>query len=134
MLGELMKALNPKKETPPTTPELKPTEAFQVGKQVTFKDPKSGEHVYQIAMTAENRAAVMQTMQKNANIAQRFLQTSRQALIFQEQSAQANREITESEKEINTTLDKIRDEMKLDKRWGLNMQLGLLERRDPPSG
>ena len=134
MLGELMKALNPKKETPPPGAQLAPAEAFQVGKQVTFKDPKTGEHVYQIAMTAENRSAIMQAMQKNANIAQRFLQTSRQALIFQDQSAQANKEITESEKEINTTLDKIRDELKLDKRWGLNMQLGLLERRDPPSG
>lgn len=109
-------------------------QVFETGKQVTFQDPKTGEFVYQMALTPEQRKSVMDTMTKNANLANKFIQASRQRIAIEEQVSQVHKEIIASEKEIQDAITKVRDEHKLDKRWGLNMQLGLLERREPPNG
>ena len=107
---------------------------FEVGKQISFKDNKTGEMVFQIAMNPDQRKALMGSMVKNSGVANRFMVTSRQKLQLEEQLTALNKEITDSEKEINEIINKVRDELNLDKRWGLNIQLGVLERRDPPNG
>lgn len=108
--------------------------AFETGKEVQFKDPKTGEFVYQRALTAEQRKSLMDAMQENAACANKFMMACRQRVAIEEQIASINKEITASEKRINDSITKVRDDLKLDRRWGLNMQLGVLERRDPPTG
>lgn len=107
---------------------------FETGKEIQFKDPKTGEFIYQRALSAEHRKILMDAMGKNAGLANRFMQAARQKLLIDEQVVNLNKEIVVSEKEINDEITKVRDELKLDRRWGLNLQLGVLERRDPPNG
>ena len=124
-----------KKKTPlveePKSPQ---PEVLEVGKQITFKDPKTSEHVYQIALSPAQRQEMMVAMQKNGQLAQQFLSASRNFLIFIEQAMIANKNISESEKEINTIKTKFRDDLKLDPRWDFNFNLGVMERREPPNG
>lgn len=112
-----------------TTPQ---PQAFETGKEIQFKDQKSGETIYQRALSADHRKEVMDAMQRNASCANQFMNVSRQRIVVEEAIAKANKAIADSEKEINDIITKVRDELKLDRRWGLNIQLGILERRDPP--
>lgn len=125
-----------KKQSKVETIDIVPQEvaAMKTGEEVQFKDPKTGEFVYQRAISAEQRKNVMMSMQKNAQLANQYISTSRQALQIEDQIRAINKAITDSEKEINDTITAVRDELKLDRRWGLNMQLGVLERRDAPGG
>ena len=75
----------------------------------------------------------MEVMQKNGGLANQFMQACRQEIMVDEQVKNIHKLIIESEKEINERITKIRDEFKLDRRWGLNMALGVLERRDAPT-
>ena len=118
--------------TPPITDAV--PQAFETGKEVQFKDPKTGEFVYQRALSADQRKFVMDAMQKNAQLANQFIGVSRQVILAQEQAASIHKSIMASEQEINKAIQKVLDDEKLDKRWRLNFQLGLIERRDPPSG
>ena len=120
-----------KKEEVKSVNPVEPT-VLEVGKTITFKDPKTGEAIYQIALSPENRKLVMDAMQENGVLGQRFMQASRNRLLTEQQVISVHNEIAASEKKINDTITKVRDEMKLDKRWGFNLQLGILERRDPP--
>ena len=117
----------PKVELPTITP-------LEVGKEVTFKDPKTGEFIYQRALSADQRKSIMTIMQKNGQLANQFIGVCRQEIAIGEQKLAVVKAIADSEKEINDIVNKVRDDLKLDKRWGLNMQLGCLERRDPPDG
>ena len=119
-----------KEEVKPVNP-VEPS-VLEVGKTITFKDPKTGETIYQIALSPENRKLVMDAMQENGVLGQRFMQASRNRILIEQQVLTIHNEIAISEKKINDTITKVRDEMKLDKRWGFNLQLGILERRDPP--
>jgi hypothetical protein len=130
MLNLFKKPEEAKAEAPQPSAGL----AFETGKEVQFKDPKSGEFVYQRAISPEHRKLLMDAMQKNAQCANRFMQVCRQELMFSEQKSAINKEIIASEKEINDHINVVRDDLKLDRRWGLNLQLGVLERRDPPNG
>ena len=113
-------------ETPLATP------IFESDKEVQFKDPKTGEYIYQRPLTADQRRDIMAAMQRNAQAAQAFLQASRQVLMLEEKQIAESKAIVASEKEINDIINRIRDDLKLDRRWGFNMQLQVLERRDPP--
>ena len=130
MLGEFFK----KKENPPTPPATVQPPPIEVGKEVYSKDPKTGQAVYHRAMSAENQQVYMNVIQKNINLAQQFLVASRNFSNYLEQVMVINKGINESEKEIGVTKIKIRDEMKIDNRWDVNMNLGVWERRDPPNG
>jgi len=107
---------------------------LQSGKEVQFKDEKTGEFVYQYPLSADQRKSIMETMRKNGQIANNFIAICRQEFTIKDQKEATYKAIIESEKEINEKVSEIRDELKLDRRWGLNMQLGVLERRDPPEG
>lgn len=122
---------NPAKESTPTQTPV--GAVLETGKEIQFKDPKTGEYVYQLAMSAENRKKIMDAMQKNAGLANQFMMICRQEIGVQEQKAGVLKAIIESEKEINDKITAVRDEHKLDKRWGLNMGLGVMERREPPA-
>jgi len=114
--------------------ELKPPQVFKTGEQTQFRDPKTGEFVYQYPISMEHRKTLMESIQKNAQCANQFIALNRQRMNIDGQVAAVNAQINASEKEINDVITKVRDDLKLDKRWGLNMQLGVLERRDPPTG
>lgn len=123
-----------KKEVPLAQPASVVTQpVLETGKEIQFKDPKSGEMIYQRALSPEHRKSVMEAMQRNASAANQFMGACRQRLAVEDQVGKANKAITDSEKEINDIITGVRDELKLDRRWGLNIQLGVLERRDPPS-
>ena len=122
-----------KEEVKVATPTETPPQIFETGKEMQFKDPKTGEFVYQRAITAENKKILMDAMNKNGGLANQFMQVCRQQIAVAEQIDVVNKAIKESEKEINDTITKIREELKLDRRWGLNMALGVLERRDAPT-
>lgn len=107
---------------------------FEAGKEVTFRDEKTGEFVYQRSITADQRQECFQNMQENGMLANQFIAMNRQRMAMEIQIDNVNNQINASEKKINEAIEKIRDDMKLDRRWNLNMNLGVLERRDPPTG
>ena len=124
----------PKPATTPTpSPTLPPIDTtFQVGKEVQIRDPKTGEFVYRMAMSPENRKIIFDVIQKNSGVGQRLINLAINiAGILRQLEIEDKGRIT-SEQLIEATITKIRDDMKLDRRWGLNMQLGVLERREPP--
>ena len=119
--------------TPTSSPTLPPTDTtFQVGKEVQIRDPKTGEYIYRMAMSPENRKMIFDVIQKNSGVGQRLINLAINiAGIFRQLEIEDKGRIA-SEQLIEATITKIRDDMKLDRRWGLNMQLGVLERREPP--
>ena len=124
----------PKPATTPTpSPTLPPIDTtFQVGKEVQIRDPKTGEYIYRMAMSPENRKIIFDVIQKNSGVGQRLINLAINiAGILRQLEIEDKGRIT-SEQLIEATITKIRDDMKLDRRWGLNMQLGVLERREPP--
>lgn len=104
------------------------------GKEVQFKDNNTGEYIYQRALSLDQRRFCAQVMQENGQLANKFIILNRQRIDLEKGIVECMTAIVESEKRINDTVEKIRDEQKLDRRWGLNMGLGVLERRDPPNG
>ena len=118
---------------PPPNPALPPTDTtFEVGKEVQIRDPKTGEYIYRMAMSPENRKMIFDVIQKNSGVGQRLINLAINiAGILRQLEIEDKGRIT-SEQLIEATITKIRDDMKLDRRWGLNMQLGVLERREPP--
>ena len=128
-----------KKSETPTQPNnspipTSPPPALEIGKEVTFKDLKTNEWVYQRALTSEQKKSIIISMQKNSQCANTSIQLSRQRLAVEKAIIENDNQITITEKEINDSLQKVRDELKIDKRWGLNPNLMILERRDPPEG
>jgi len=122
----------PKEQEPAATP-TEPV-LFEGEKERSFRDPKTGEFIYQRAITPEQRKSVFTAFQENASLANQLIGLCRQSLSLEEQTRGCNKQITDSEKKINDHIIKIRDELKLDPRWSFNMQLGCMERRDPPVG
>ena len=118
---------NPQSPIPPPEPTN-----FEVGKEIQSRDPKSGEFIYRIAMSPENRKMIFDTIQKNAGVGQRLLNISINLAAILRQLDVEDKLRIESEKTIEGAVNKVRDEMKLGKMWGLNMGLGVLERREPP--
>ena len=121
--------------TPPTQQGLQPIPnetTFEVGKEVQIRDPKTGEFVYRMAMSPENRKAIFDVIQKNSGVGQRLINLAVNIAGILRQLEIEDKGRIQSEQLIETTITKVRDDMKVDKRWGLNMQLGVLERRDPP--
>ena len=118
---------------PSPNPALPPTDTtFEVGKEVQIRDPKTGEYIYRMAMSPENRKMIFDVIQKNSGCGQRLINLAVNiAGIFRQLEIEDKGRIA-SEQLIETTITKVRDDMKVDKRWGLNMQLGVLERREPP--
>ena len=114
--------------------ELQKPTVFEDGKEVQFKDPKTGEFVFQRPVSPELRAKMFQSMNGNAGLAQQFINTTRQTVEFLIAVMDINTKIKSSEKDINDKIKEIRDDMKLDGRWTFNMQLGCMERREPPEG
>lgn len=123
-----------KKPEPPKPVENPQPQVLEIGKEVTFKDLKSGEWVYQRALNPDQKKALIASMQKNAMCANTSIQLSRQRIGVEKAILENDNQITVTEKEINDTLTKIRDELKIDKRWGLNPNLMILERRDAAEG
>lgn len=97
------------------------------------RDPKTGESIYQRVLTPEQRVKVTGALNANIQASQQFLQTARQIRQMEKMSHEADMNLIASEKQIGDVVTKIRDEMKLDRRWGLNPQLMVMERRDPPA-
>src|SRR3990167_2921624 len=125
------------KPKPATTPTPRPTlppidTTFQVGKEVQIRDPKTGEFVYRMAMSPENRKIIFDVIQKNSGVGQRLINLAINIAGILRQLEIEDKGRIASEQLIETTITKVRDDMKLDRRWGLNMQLGVLERREPP--
>lgn len=105
---------------------------FEVGKEVMIRDEKSGESIYRMAMSPQHKQLILSTIQKNAGVGQGLLNLAVNLANILRQLEATDKVRMTSEKEIEDTITKVRDEMKIDKRWGLNMQLGVLERREPP--
>lgn len=116
-------------EVSPEAPKV-----LETGKEVTFRDPKTGEYVYQRTISPEQRKIISQAFQKNSQMATQSIQLSRQRVAVEKAIIENDNKITETEKEINETVQKVREELKIDGRWGLNPNLMILERRDPPEG
>lgn len=126
-----------KRETATTTainPAPSTPQPIETGKETFTRDPKTGEAIYQRAMSPEHLAKVMGAMNQNIKAAQNFVMVGRQKMAMDAQLIAAEKQIVETEKQINEIVSKVRDELSLDRRWGVNLQLGVLERRDPPNG
>ena len=85
-----------------------------------------------MAMSPENRKAIFDVIQKNSGVGQRLINLAVNIAGILRQLEIEDKGRIQSEQLIETTITKVRDDMKVDKRWGLNMQLGVLERREPP--
>lgn len=130
----LDKLFGKKEEISPIQVAQPTPEVFNANEEKQFKDPRTGEVVFQRSMTAEQRTQIFTAMKKNADAAQKLIGMSRQRLNIEKQLIKIEDEIVATEKEVNDIITKIRDDLKLSRQWGLNMQLGVLERRDPPNG
>jgi len=119
--------------SPNTPPPPNPNPVLEVGKEVTFKDPKTGEFVYQRAMNPDQRKAIMIALQKNGQCATTSIQLLRNYAVLQKAIMENDNNIVITEKEINDSVQKARDDMKIDGRWLLNPNLLILERRDSPT-
>ena len=115
------------------TPTVAPV-SIPIDKEQVTKDPRTGELIYQRIIPAEDRESLLKSMQKNAGLANEFIVVSRQRLGVEAKLVETNNKINESEKEIAAIVNKVRDTLKLDKRWNPNFQIGMMERRDPPAG
>ena len=103
------------------------------GQEVTFKDPKTGQLVYQRALSLEHKKMIMDTFQLNAEQMNRFLRAALDFLMALERAQAELQNIKISEKEIFNTVQKVRDELKLGKMWEfLPTNPGVLERREAP--
>ena len=107
---------------------------FEVGKEVMVRDPKTGESIYRMAMSPQHKQLILTTIQKNSGVGQGLINLAVNLANILRQLDLTDKTRITSEKEIEDTISKVRDDMKIDKRWGLNMQLGIFERRDPPEG
>ena len=105
---------------------------MEKGKEVQFKDPKTGQQVYHRSLSSEHRKLLGDAFTNQALIINEYLQTSRQFLAWQQKFLMGEKAIQDNEKILNTTMDEIRNELKLDKRWGINPQLMVLEKRESP--
>ena len=114
----------------PNLPQEQTT--FEVGKEVMIRDPKTGEHIYRMAMSPENKKKVFDVITKNAGVGQRLINLSVNLAGILRQLDIEDKGRIQSEKDIEAVMNQVRDDMKVPKMWGLNMQLGLLERREPP--
>lgn len=132
----MLSLFNKKEEVKPEpiTPPVDPNPVFEVGKERTYKDPKSGEFVYQRAMTAEQKSNVMKALQKNAAHVNAAVQLSRQFAAVLKTLMDNDNKIAECDKEIGEAVQRVRDEQKISKQWLLNPNLMILERREPPEG
>ena|SRR3990167_4329098 len=126
----MLNFLKKKEESKPTI-EPQP-KVFEANKEITFRDEKTGEFIYQRPLTPEHRQAIMRIMGQNSQLANQFIQLNRNRLSLDSQINNISKAIIDSEKEIGDIVNKVRDELKLDRRWGLNPNLGVLERKDPP--
>lgn len=126
--------LSKKKVEPQATVTTTEPQAFEAGKERTFRDPRTGEFISQRSMSEEQRKLIVASLQKNTQCASQSIQLSRQFVAIQRAILANDDAITATEKEINESMQKVRDEQKLDKQWGLNPQLMILEKRVPPEG
>lgn len=128
--------------TPAATPPTPPTEVpaptgqkeipYDTEKEIQLRDAKTGEFIYRRLLSKEHLKMINDVFMKNAQLGQQFLNISRQDVAVVKKKLEISDLIDKSEKEVNDVINKIRDDKKLDKRWGWNMQLQCLERRDPP--
>lgn len=116
---------------PPPSPQQT---TFEVGKEVMIRDPKTGEHIYRMAMSPENKKKIFDVITNNAGVGQQLINLSVNLAGILRQLDITDKGRIESEKAIEAVMNQVRDDMKVPKMWGLNMQLGLLERREPPDG
>jgi len=119
----------PKAETPPPT-----NQPLEIGKEVTFRDPKTGEFIYQRALTQDQRKTIIEPIQRNSMSANKAIQLFIALTGWLENAAAVKAEIVKTEKEIVDAKQKIRDELKLDRQWDINPQTMNFEKRVPPSG
>ena len=118
---------------PPPSFSLPPNETvFPVGKEVYHRDPKTGEHIYRMAMSPENKKKIFDVIQKNAGAGQQLINLAVNIAGILRTLDTVDKGRIESEKAIEAVMNQVRDDMKVPKMWGLNMQMGLLERREPP--
>lgn len=127
-----MFGMKKKPVTVDTTAQPATPQTLEVGKEITFKDPKSGEFVYQRAITPENRKNIVNAMARNQTCAQQSIQMFMALMGWLENATKLKNEVMTTEKGINEEVQKVRDQFKLDRRWALNPALMVLERRDAP--
>lgn len=124
-----------KKKPSTTEPTPQPqSQVFESGKELQFKDEKTGEFVYQRPLSAEHRKTIMIAMQKNTMCANQAIQLFMGFMNWFDAAGNLKKEIVTTEKSINDSVQIARDDMKLSKEWLLNPQLFILERRCPPEG
>ena len=140
MFDFLNKKLNlPKKPSvqasapPPAINQLGET-IFEVGKEMMTRDPKTGEYIYRIALSPENRKKSFDVIQKNGGIGQGLINLAINLVNILRQLDSVEKTWVTNQKEIDNVVTEIRDAMKIDKRYLLNPGLGVLERREPPEG
>ena len=120
-----------KKEPPPVA--IPPPKVFEPGKEITFRDEKTGMFISQRPLNEEQRKAYFAKIQENAGLANQFIIDSRNFIAHFRRLNDCFDKIDASEKQIREVVNKILDEEKLDKRWDVNPQLGVLQKTDPPT-
>lgn len=115
-------------------PVTEPVTVLETGGETQFQDPKTGMIIFRRGLSAEQRKLLGAVLRKNGELGSAFLGISRQVIVHQDKQQEIYKQIAVSEKEIETTISKVRDELKLTKEWGFNPQLGCLEKQLPPNG
>ena len=102
--------------------------------EITFRDEKTGEFIYQRILSENHKKLIMDTYQKNSIFANAFLSISLQLFQILDKGRLELENIKISEKEIQNTIQTVRDDLKIGKMWEFKPNLQLFERRDPPPG
>lgn len=107
---------------------------LEMGKETVTRDTKTGEFVYQRPIGPAQRKECFAALQENGQLANQFVSVNRQLMAIKKQVIEINDKIVASEKRIDAVINAVRDDMKLDRQWVFNINLGCMEKRVPPNG
>lgn len=119
--------------TAATQPVPIPPAPLETGKETFTRDPKTGMGIYHRPLTPEQFSTTMAAVKINMDAGQNFFHLTRQARHAARMADESEKQMVETEKKLGQIVDKIRDEQKLGRMWGLNPHLMVMERQDPPA-
>ncbi|MCR4337980.1 MAG: hypothetical protein NUV91_09280 [Candidatus Omnitrophica bacterium] len=96
------------------------------------QDPRTGEIVTRIKVPEELKKRLLDNIQKNAEHANAFMQISRQLVQLQKKQHEEFEKACAAEMDIGKEVVAVREKMGLDSAWIYNLQLCMMERREPP--
>lgn len=97
-----------------------------------FVDPNTGETVTRVKVKLELLAELDKQVNINGQSANNFLQIARNLWQMWKKLDEEGNKASQAEQAIGKEVVKLRDKMGLDSSWIYNIQLKMMEKREPP--